>query len=137
MSGQHSFDAPSLYPPQQNILYPAMNSTSTLETKLGEDPRQISRTPSPTPSELKELKTGAIDWETLKRKSFWFRREWLCAYPFSDQLGALADMNLRRVLRDSLRAGGNHCISHDLPSTDRRRFNTCDEVATWVSGCPL
>jgi hypothetical protein len=70
----------------------------------------------------------------LRTKSFWFRREWLCAYPFSDQLEALADMNLRRVLRDSLRAGGNHCIGHDLPHADRQRFNTCDEVATWVSG---
>ncbi|KIM44279.1 hypothetical protein M413DRAFT_443299 [Hebeloma cylindrosporum] len=81
MSGQQpSFAAAFLYPPQQNVLYPAMNSTSSLETKVAEDPRQISRTPSPTPSELKELKTGAIDWKTLRTKSFWFRREWLWYY---------------------------------------------------------
>lgn len=46
----------------------------------------------------------------------------------------LADTVRRRVLRDSGRVGGNHCIGHDLPPTDSRRSNTCDEVATWVSG---
>jgi len=68
------------YPPEMNDMYPTVNSTSTLETKVGEDHRQISRTPSPTPSELKELKTGAIDWKTLKNWRFWIRREWLWYY---------------------------------------------------------
>lgn len=54
-------------------------------------------------------------------------------FSYLDHLGALADMDLRRVLRPNRRAGGNHCISHDLPPTDRLRSNTCDEVATWVS----
>jgi len=96
MSGQQpKFAAASLYPPQQDLLHPAMNSTSSLETKVAEDPRQIqiSRTPSPTPSEAKELKTGAIDWKTLRTKSFWFRREWLCA-SLIFHLEALADRNL-------------------------------------------
>jgi len=93
MSGQQpTFATASLYPPQRDLLHPAMNSTSSLETKVAEDPRQISRTPSPTPSELKELKTGAVDWKTLRTKSFWFRREWLCASPIF-HLEALADRN--------------------------------------------
>jgi hypothetical protein len=55
-------------------------------------------------------------------------------FSYLDQLEAQADMDRCRVLRDRRRAGGNHCIGHDLPPTDRRRSNTCDEVATWVSG---
>ncbi|KAF8966148.1 snare associated Golgi protein-domain-containing protein [Flammula alnicola] len=71
------------YPPTQLQLYPGINSTSTLETKVGElseDARQVSRTPSPTPSEQKELNSGAIDWKTISRPKFWFRREWIWAY---------------------------------------------------------
>lgn len=37
-----------------------------------------SRTPSPTPSELKQLNTGAIDWRSMRSWRFWLRREWLC-----------------------------------------------------------
>ncbi|KAJ2923115.1 hypothetical protein H1R20_g13977, partial [Candolleomyces eurysporus] len=47
------------------------------------DPRSdglMGRTPSPTPSELKELQTGAIDWAGLRSWRFWFRREWLWYY---------------------------------------------------------
>lgn len=40
--------------------------------------RDLSRTPSPTPSELKELKTGAIDWKALMNWRFWVRKEWIC-----------------------------------------------------------
>ncbi|TEB08865.1 hypothetical protein FA13DRAFT_1587221, partial [Coprinellus micaceus] len=38
------------------------------------------RTPSPTPSELKELQSGAINWEAMRKWRFWIRREWLCEY---------------------------------------------------------
>lgn len=38
------------------------------------------RTPSPTPSEAKELKTGAIDWKSLTDWRFWIRKEWLWYY---------------------------------------------------------
>lgn len=38
------------------------------------------RTPSPTPSELKELKSGAIDWKSLGSWRFWIRRDWLWYY---------------------------------------------------------
>ncbi|KAJ3510802.1 hypothetical protein NLJ89_g4469 [Agrocybe chaxingu] len=76
----------TLYPPQQDAnTYATLGSTTTLansmvEGKMGEEARQITRTPSPTPSELKELQTGAIDWKTLRTKNFWFRREWLWYY---------------------------------------------------------
>ncbi|GLB42916.1 putative SNARE associated Golgi protein [Lyophyllum shimeji] len=39
-----------------------------------------SRTPSPTPSEERELKTGVFDWKTLGHWRFWIRREWLWYY---------------------------------------------------------
>ncbi|KAF9476136.1 hypothetical protein BDN70DRAFT_882777 [Pholiota conissans] len=78
---------PAGYPPNQQLhapgyLYPttsAGTSTSTLETKVAQDPR-LSRTPSPTPSEQKELDSGAIDWKTISRPGFWFRRDWLWFY---------------------------------------------------------
>ena len=45
------------------------------------DPKDLeSRTPSPTPSELRELKSGVIDWQGMKSRSFWFRREWICEW---------------------------------------------------------
>lgn len=40
--------------------------------------RRISRTPSPTPSEVKELKSGAFDWPRLMKWRFWIRKEWIC-----------------------------------------------------------
>ena len=46
------------------------------------DMRQISRTPSPTPSEMTALsKKHLIDFQAMKSVKFWFRREWLCAFP--------------------------------------------------------
>ena len=39
----------------------------------------LNRTPSPTPSEAKELSTGAIDFKSLMNWRFWIRRQWLCA----------------------------------------------------------
>ena len=81
------------YPPQQDGMYATLNSTTTLETKVADDPRLMNRTPSPTPSEARELKTGAIDWKQISSTKFWFRREWLCAcavplscFPFADAL---------------------------------------------------
>ena len=46
----------------------------------GMDVRAINRTPSPTPSEAKELaKTSVFDWEAMMKWSYRFRREWACA----------------------------------------------------------
>ncbi|KAK7460533.1 hypothetical protein VKT23_009254 [Stygiomarasmius scandens] len=44
------------------------------------DRARMMRTPSPTPSEQKELSSGAIDWKTLMNWRFWLRREWLWYY---------------------------------------------------------
>ncbi|PPQ67777.1 hypothetical protein CVT25_009080 [Psilocybe cyanescens] len=68
------------YPPQQDAMYDTVTSVSSIETKVAADPRQLSRTPSPTPSEAKELKTGAIDWKTMSNPKYWIRREWLWYY---------------------------------------------------------
>jgi len=81
------------YPPAQDVIYPSVNSTSTFETKVAEDPRHISRTPSPTPSELKELKTGAIDWKTVSNWRFWIRKEWICASVFRSSFPASSSEN--------------------------------------------
>ncbi|KAI0636350.1 hypothetical protein C8Q77DRAFT_1051643 [Trametes polyzona] len=43
--------------------------------------RQSARTPSPTPSEAKELaKTSVFDWEAMLKWRYWIRREWLWYY---------------------------------------------------------
>ncbi|OCH86161.1 hypothetical protein OBBRIDRAFT_797454 [Obba rivulosa] len=42
--------------------------------------REISRTPSPTPSELEELRKPPIDWKAMANWRFWIRREWLWYY---------------------------------------------------------
>ncbi|KAF7789749.1 hypothetical protein EIP86_000695 [Pleurotus ostreatoroseus] len=45
------------------------------------DVRAIMRTPSPTPSEVVALnKKGLVDWQAMKKRSYWFRREWLWYY---------------------------------------------------------
>ncbi|KAF5367937.1 hypothetical protein D9758_004472 [Tetrapyrgos nigripes] len=40
----------------------------------------MTRTPSPTPSELLALTTGAIDWKSLRSRQFWVRKEWRWYY---------------------------------------------------------
>ncbi|RDB21755.1 Golgi apparatus membrane protein TVP38 [Hypsizygus marmoreus] len=56
-------------------LTPGPNTSTSLVK-----PENLSRTPSPTPSEARELKTGVLDWKTVRKWRFWFRREWLWYY---------------------------------------------------------
>ncbi|KIP11042.1 hypothetical protein PHLGIDRAFT_100340 [Phlebiopsis gigantea 11061_1 CR5-6] len=57
------------------------NNYSTADVTL--DMRQISRTPSPTPSEMTALsKKHLFDFQAMKTWKFWFRREWLWYYVF-------------------------------------------------------
>ncbi|KAI8995701.1 snare associated Golgi protein-domain-containing protein [Trametes punicea] len=45
------------------------------------DLRAVNRTPSPTPSEAKELsKTSVFDWESILKWSYWLRKEWIWYY---------------------------------------------------------
>lgn len=66
----------------------------------------LNRTPSPTPSEVKELQTGAIDFKAMSNWRFWIRREWLCAYNDGFVFGSLCSVHVRclvfRVLRRPL-----------------------------------
>lgn len=70
---------PNLYPPAHQADGLTDYSVSSFQTKVVESPR-LSRTPSPTPSEAKELQSGAVDWKSLSTRKFWFRREWLWYY---------------------------------------------------------
>ncbi|KAF7416291.1 Tlg2-vesicle protein [Pleurotus ostreatus] len=65
-------------PPAFDTLSSAAASTVTITPKDGG--RDLNRTPSPTPSEARELKTGAIDWKSLTKWRFWIRREWAWYY---------------------------------------------------------
>ena len=64
----------------QDAMY-ALNSPTRLEAEVADDARRLSRTPSPTPSEMRALKfrLDTIDWKKMASKKFWFRREWLCS----------------------------------------------------------
>ncbi|RPD69744.1 hypothetical protein L226DRAFT_548049 [Lentinus tigrinus ALCF2SS1-7] len=45
------------------------------------DVRAVNRTPSPTPSEAKELaKNSVFDWEAMLKWRYWIRRDWLWYY---------------------------------------------------------
>ena len=57
------------------------NSTTTFNNGKtpSDDVRGISRTPSPTPSEVAELlRDGVMDYKAMMNWRFWIRREWLC-----------------------------------------------------------
>lgn len=62
------------YPPNSSAYDPP----SPYNTK--EPTRATGRTPSPTPSEDKALKSGVLDWKGMAKWSFWIRREWLWYY---------------------------------------------------------
>lgn len=50
--------------------------------RVAVDVRAVTRTPSPTPSETKELaKSGVFDWEAMMKWRYWVRKEWACASP--------------------------------------------------------
>ncbi|KAJ3782364.1 hypothetical protein GGU11DRAFT_748191 [Lentinula aff. detonsa] len=74
----------SQYPPPNNYPKPssALDATGPpLSTNVHLDPRAgLNRTPSPTPSEMKELQSGAIDFKAMMNWRFWIRREWLWYY---------------------------------------------------------
>lgn len=67
------------YPYPPNSTSYDSNDPYALHTKPAEEARVLARTPSPTPSEARELKTGVFDWKTLGKWKFWIRREWLCS----------------------------------------------------------
>ncbi|KAJ7115540.1 hypothetical protein C8R43DRAFT_1038743 [Mycena crocata] len=71
----------SSYPPN-GAFNPSSVSTfnSTAKGQAPDDIRNISRTPSPTPSEAKALKEGLFTWKQVLNWRFWIRREWLSYY---------------------------------------------------------
>jgi hypothetical protein len=94
---------PQLNPPQQYAMggqqgqYPppppsstTYDTASTAYSPNGKPPfdnqmnadygRDVARTPSPTPSELKEMSSGAIDFKAMLNWRFWIRREWISAF---------------------------------------------------------
>ena len=46
--------------------------------RVAVDVRTVNRTPSPTPSEAKELAKGVFDWSAMMKWRYWIRREWAC-----------------------------------------------------------
>lgn len=74
---------PPRYPPKPNEqLHVRSYDPSFLASKpsheVADGAALRGGTPSPTPSEQKELTSGAIDWKAMTKWRFWIRREWLC-----------------------------------------------------------
>ena len=90
-SGQDSYPYPPHAGPYNNDY---ASSMSTFVGKTLEEGRGTGRTPSPTPSEEKELQSGAINWKAMMNWRFWFRRAWLCALTalIPPMLGAEGDV---------------------------------------------
>ncbi|KAF8829897.1 hypothetical protein HHX47_DHR2000067 [Lentinula edodes] len=81
---QQYWNSNGQYPPMNNYPKPSSGlygSGLPLSANVHLDPRAgLNRTPSPTPSEAKELQTGAIDFKAMMNWRFWIRREWLWYY---------------------------------------------------------
>lgn len=79
MATPYSTYASTQYPPQ---VGEAWNSHDLNSAKPYD--RRISRTPSPTPSEARELRNtgmaGLIDWRAMMRPKWWLRKEWISVY---------------------------------------------------------
>ncbi|KAJ7119589.1 hypothetical protein C8R44DRAFT_878007 [Mycena epipterygia] len=69
----------SSYPPN-GPFNPSSVSTFNSSAKRQDDIRNISRTPSPTPTEAKVLNEKLLNWKELSNWRFWIRREWLTYY---------------------------------------------------------
>ncbi|TFK97148.1 hypothetical protein BDV98DRAFT_514348 [Pterulicium gracile] len=75
MNSRYSSVHDQQYPPAAHL------SNDPEAARNADKMRGISRTPSPTPSEVKELSSGsAVDWKTLNNWRFWIRREWFWYY---------------------------------------------------------
>lgn len=78
-----AYQDPLVYPPgPPNGQLSTHSFPSSLTYKSSQDVEDgvVLRggTPSPTPSEEKEMKTGAIDWKSVTNWRFWIRKEWIC-----------------------------------------------------------
>ncbi|EKM77274.1 hypothetical protein AGABI1DRAFT_130686 [Agaricus bisporus var. burnettii JB137-S8] len=80
-----AYQDPLVYPPgPPNGQFSTHSFPSSLAYKPSQDVEDgvVLRggTPSPTPSEEKEMKTGAIDWKSVTNWRFWIRKEWIWYY---------------------------------------------------------
>lgn len=77
------YHAHNQYPPNMPPSFKTIPNSTIVEHDYAanaDTARRISRTPSPTPSEVKELKSGAFDWPRLMKWRFWIRKEWIWWY---------------------------------------------------------
>ncbi|KAH9937921.1 uncharacterized protein BXZ73DRAFT_76540 [Epithele typhae] len=78
--------------------------------------RAVTRTPSPTPSEAKELKkSGIFDWQAMSKLRYWFRKEWAWYYIIFIVclVGAILFTVYHKTIVNRLRPAADWM--HDLP----------------------
>ena len=125
------------YPPNNSSMNPSPNSTNTAVTnatyynKAHENMNELrGQTPSPTPSELKELNTPLLDWKTLTNWRFWIRREWLCVYSIHTLLLTLTN---KRVLCHPGRYSHYNRPNFHIPYTNRGLAYSLHKMVVQVS----
>ncbi|KAJ7902814.1 hypothetical protein B0H14DRAFT_1148573 [Mycena olivaceomarginata] len=64
----------------QQQSYPPTFSSNNSFKHPADDMRGISRTPSPTPSEAKQMNESLFSWKQLTNWRFWIRKEWTKYY---------------------------------------------------------
>ncbi|KAK0218748.1 hypothetical protein IW262DRAFT_1297892 [Armillaria fumosa] len=70
-----------LYAPQASSVNTSVTAVDSVFNDGNRAPRDITRTPSPTPSEAKQLNSdGLLGGEDVENWRFWIRREWLWYY---------------------------------------------------------
>lgn len=112
---------------EENLLYGKGSATSVDRSRHGGP-----RTPSPTPSELKELQSGAINWDAMKSWRYWIRREWFCESPdFHPRAHELTE--LRRVLCCDYHSSGYHDPGVSLSQADCPLVDSGGGMVTRVS----
>lgn len=132
----------SQYPPKPNYTNERSNGLPNDPTLLAPKPPHETmdgavlrgRTPSPTPSEQKELGRGAIDWKAMSNWRFWIRREWICTSDIYStfRINILCG-NLNRVLCGPGHNSRAHCSHDSLSQTDSGMVNASNAVVVWVS----
>lgn len=129
----HDMNTASPYPAGSPAQFHKLNNYSTGDVSV--NMRQISRTPSPTPSEVASLKSKhLLDFQAMKNWRFWIRREWICTSHDDRPVVPLCLLlHTFRVLRHWHHSWDHQYPVHCLSQADRQCSTACGQLDAQVS----